>query len=142
MNMSIILPRERLQQGASCSCKLCFMKNTLGLAVAALAISTAAAVMSADGPPAWAYGVPAAGAPAANPPAAAAAPPDTSPKHLPGSSGEFTPAQIRDGFGPADWFPGDHPAMPEVVSHGRKPDVRACGLCHYPNGKGRPENAG
>lgn len=117
------------------------MKNTLGLAVAALAISTAAAAMAADGPPAWAYGVPAAGAPAANPPAAAAAP-DTSPKHLAGSTGEFTPAQIRDGFGPADWFPGDHPAMPEVVSHGRKPDVRACGLCHYPNGKGRPENAG
>ena len=32
--------------------------------------------------------------------------------------------------------------MPEVVAHGRRPDVRACGLCHYPNGKGRPENAG
>jgi cytochrome c553 len=28
------------------------------------------------------------------------------------------------------------------VSHGKRPDVRACGLCHYPNGKGRPENAG
>jgi cytochrome c553 len=45
-------------------------------------------------------------------------------------------------FGPADWFPGDHPAMPDVVAKGRQPDVRACGLCHYPNGKGRPENAG
>jgi len=32
--------------------------------------------------------------------------------------------------------------MPEVVAHGHKPDVRACALCHYPNGKGRPENAG
>jgi len=32
--------------------------------------------------------------------------------------------------------------MPEVVAHGRRPDVRACALCHYPNGKGRPENAG
>jgi cytochrome c553 len=28
------------------------------------------------------------------------------------------------------------------VAHGRTPDVRACNLCHYPNGKGRPENAG
>jgi cytochrome c553 len=28
-----------------------------------------------------------------------------------------------------------------VVAHGKKPDVRACALCHYPNGKGRPENA-
>jgi cytochrome c553 len=32
--------------------------------------------------------------------------------------------------------------MPPIVRSGRKPDVRACSLCHYPNGKGRPENAG
>jgi cytochrome c553 len=32
--------------------------------------------------------------------------------------------------------------MPDIVAHGRTPDVRACSLCHYPNGKGRPENAG
>jgi cytochrome c553 len=63
-------------------------------------------------------------------------------KHLPGSTGAFTVPQIRDAFGPADWYPNDHPSMPDVVSHGRRPDVRACGLCHYPNGKGRPENAG
>jgi cytochrome c553 len=31
--------------------------------------------------------------------------------------------------------------MPEIVSHGRKPDVFACGYCHLPNGLGRPENA-
>ncbi len=31
--------------------------------------------------------------------------------------------------------------MPEIVAHGRKPDVRACGYCHLPNGQGRPENA-
>jgi len=63
-------------------------------------------------------------------------------KHLPGSTGAFTRAQISDRFGPADWYPGDHPAMPDVVAHGKKPDVLACSLCHYPNGKGRPENAG
>ena len=62
--------------------------------------------------------------------------------HLPGSTRPFTRAQIRDAFGPADWYPDDHRAMPDVVAHGRKPDVWACGLCHYPNGKGRPENAG
>lgn len=28
-----------------------------------------------------------------------------------------------------------------MVAHGRKPDVRACGFCHYPNGQGRPENS-
>ena len=32
--------------------------------------------------------------------------------------------------------------MPDIVAHGRRPDVRACALCHYPNGKGRAENAG
>ncbi len=32
--------------------------------------------------------------------------------------------------------------MPEIVAHGRKPEARACSLCHYPNGKGRPQNAG
>ena len=31
--------------------------------------------------------------------------------------------------------------MPEIVAHGRRPDIRACALCHLPNGKGRPENA-
>src|SRR5581483_8368502 len=86
--------------------------------------------------------------PSAAPPAApvagrgAGAPEDTSLRRLPGSSGAFTLAQIRDAFGPADWYPEDHPQMPDVVAHGRRPDVRACGLCHYPNGKGRPENAG
>src|SRR3954465_1313940 len=101
-----------------------------------------------DGPPPpWAYGFPSV---ASTMPAAAAAPaapgaapaPDTTPRQLAGSTGSFTLAQIRDGFGPADWFPGDHPTMPEIVAHGKRPDVRACSLCHYPNGKGRPANAG
>jgi cytochrome c553 len=102
---------------------------------------------AADGPPGWAYGFPPGPAPAGTPPAATPTPapqaaPDTSIKHLPASSGAFTIPQIRDAFGPADWYPGDHPPMPDIVSHGRRPDVRACGLCHYPNGKGRPEHAG
>jgi cytochrome c553 len=102
-----------------------------------------------DPPPPWAYGFTSApgpstnGAPAAPaPPATPAPPPDTTPRQVPGSSATFTLAEIRNGFGPADWFPGDHPAMPEIVAHGKRPDVRACSLCHYPNGKGRPENAG
>jgi cytochrome c553 len=31
--------------------------------------------------------------------------------------------------------------MPEVLARGRKPDLFACGYCHYPNGQGRPENS-
>jgi cytochrome c553 len=113
------------------------MKSMFGIAVIGL---LAAGLSSAADPPAWAYAI-APPAPAGNAPVVPAAP-DTSLKHLPGSALEFTRAQISDGFGPADWYPGDHPKMPDVVAHGRRPDVRACSLCHYPNGKGRPENAG
>jgi cytochrome c553 len=121
------------------------MRNRFAIAMMALAFSAAAAV-AADGPPPWAYGftgpalAPGAPRPAAAPAAAPAAP-DTSMKSLPGSTAQFTRAQIADRFAPADWFPGDHPAMPEVVAKGKKPDVYACALCHYPNGRGRPENA-
>lgn len=59
-----------------------------------------------------------------------------------GSEHSFTFDEIRNVFGPADWYPGDHPAMPDIVANGRYPAVWACALCHYPNGKGRPENAG
>ena len=117
-------------------------------ACAAVVIFATGFVFAAnDGPPPpWAYGFPsAASTPPAPPPAAAPAAvpaPDVTLRHIPGSSASFTLAQIRDGFGPADWFPGDHPVMPEIVAHGKRPDVRACSLCHYPNGKGRPENAG
>jgi cytochrome c553 len=72
----------------------------------------------------------------------AAAAPDTTMHRLPGSPLSFTSAQIRDTYGPADWFPGDHPPMPEIVARGsRERQILACSLCHYPNGKGRPENS-
>jgi cytochrome c553 len=115
------------------------MKSTLGIVM--LTLSAAGGALAAD-PPAWAYAIAPAPPAANNAAKAAAPPPDTSMKKLPGSTVEFTRAQISDGFGPADWYPGDHPKMPDVVAHGKRPDVRACSLCHYPNGKGRPENAG
>src|ERR1035437_1776902 len=112
--------------------------------IALVSVLTVSASFAADGPPAWAYGFPQPGAPAA--PAGGRGrggqgAPDNSAKRLAGSNLEFTLTQIRDGFGPADWFPGDHPKMPEIVAHGRRPEVRACSLCHYPSGKGRAENA-
>ncbi len=115
------------------------MSKVFGSVMVVLVSGLAMSAQAAD-PPGWAYGFPPAGTPAPAP--AAPAPPDTSIKHLPGSTGAFTRAQISDRFGPADWYPGDHPAMPDIVAHGKKPNVLACSLCHYPNGKGRPENAG
>ena len=116
----------------------------------------AASVVSAQQqnpvPPPWAYGF--AGPASAAAPAGAAggrggggrggAPPtvDSSKKTLSGSTLSFTLAEIRNTYGPADWFPGDHPAMPPIVAQGRREAmILACSLCHYPNGKGRPENA-
>lgn len=90
--------------------------------------------------PLWAYGYAQPGSTPA--PAMPAAQDDGSQKTLVGSTGKFTLTEIRNGFGPADWHPGDHPPMPEIVARGKKDaNVRACALCHYPNGKGRAENA-
>jgi cytochrome c553 len=125
------------------------MRNLSGVLAFMLSAVLATGLLMAanEAPPPWAYGfaspagaTPAPAAPAA--PAATPPAPDPTPRRIPGSSAAFPLAEIRDAFGPADWFPGDHPRMPEIVAHGRRPDVRACALCHYPNGKGRPENAG
>ncbi len=65
---------------------------------------------------------------------------------IPGSTQSFTMKQIRDNGNPVDWFPGDHPAVPTIVSHRRSPGLNpwigSCGWCHLVNGHGRPENAG
>ena len=79
--------------------------------------------------------------PVSNP---AAAKPDAPPPPLlqaKGSTAKFTQQQVSNSYGPADWFPDSHPAMPEIVSHGKPGVARACGLCHLPDGRGRPENA-
>ena len=55
---------------------------------------------------------------------------------------KYTQAQIDDRFSPPDWYPEDHPPMPEVVAHGKKPNVSACDLCHLTSGGGHPESAG
>jgi cytochrome c553 len=60
---------------------------------------------------------------------------------VPNSAARFTLPQTVDRFAPPDWHPGGHPSMPDVVAHGRKPNLFACAYCHLPNGMGRPENA-
>ena len=116
------------------------MRHTAAALMCALALCASVFLRAGSSIPDWAYAIPPAPPVGAAPPPAAA--PDPAPRQLPGSTLTFTRQQISDGFGPADWFPGDHPSMPDIVAHGRRPDVRACALCHYPNGKGRQENAG
>src|ERR1051326_6037510 len=111
----------------------------------------------------WAYGFPASATPAeiaaalaprggrgggGRGAAPAAAPPEPkedmeASRHVPGSTMAFNLRQVGSNTAPADWFPQDHPSMPEIVAHGNKQKmVNACAFCHYPNGKGRPNNAG
>src|SRR5262245_17398339 len=117
----------------------------VGAAVAlGIGIGFGAAAQPPPTPPAWAYGVtPAGQAPPAGGQRGAGAPQDDgSPKRLEGSTAAFTLAELRDGFNVADWYPGDHPSMPDIVAKGHAPAVRGCGFCHLTTGRGRPENAG
>ena len=114
----------------------------LATSAAVVIFATAFIFAANEEPPAWAYASSSRRRPHPAAPAAAPAPrPIQHPARCPAAAAPSR-SPVRDGFGPADWFPGDHPAMPEIVAHGKRPDVRACWLCHYPNGKGRPENAG
>jgi cytochrome c553 len=136
------------------------MRNfTLFAILGLMSLVAAGLVVAVDGPPPWAYGFttppPVGGPPVADAGRGAAAgrggavgagrgaaAADAPLEHLPGSALAFTRAQIGNAYGPADWFPNDHPAMPDVVAKGNMAEnVNACALCHYPNGKGRPENA-
>ena len=69
----------------------------------------------------------------------------TTPRRVEGSDATYTRIDIRDAHGVIDWFPGDHPPMPDIIRRGPESllSVRGwgCGSCHLPNGKGRPENA-
>ena len=117
------------------------------LAVAPLVGLLPAQAAPEEVPPPWAYGfktaAPAGAAPTpAQTAAPVAPPPDPTRYGLPGTDRKFTVAEIKNTFGPADYYPDDHPAPPAIVAHGKAPLVWACARCHYANGKGRPENAG
>jgi cytochrome c553 len=123
--------------------KLKFIAAALIAAALLLAAAASSRIQSQtvhapiEPPPYWAYAV--------NPPApptdAPAKSDDAIPLHIAGSKLSFTHSQVNDLLNVPDWHPASHPPMPEIVSHGRKPDVYACGFCHLPNGLGRPENS-
>jgi cytochrome c553 len=113
-----------------------------------------AAPIKFDHEPLWAYGFDTRPRPGEK--AAPQAPPtrnlrpnedpaeQTKPRHVDGSRATYSLVDVRDGQNVIDWFPGDHPPMPNVVAHGPATlgnTTRGCGSCHLPNGKGRPENA-
>jgi len=87
---------------------------------------------ASDGLPAWAF---------LWDPTVQVPPPTDTPNTLPGSNAAFSWKQARDLYTALDWHPDAHPAMPDIVANGRKPDIRACGSCHRVEGTGGPENA-
>jgi cytochrome c553 len=113
------------------------MKKTTILLLAMLA-PAGAAPSAAPSYPEWAYGVP-------TKDNEATAPRDDGTRFtLPGAAGPFTRGQAggANHTPPADWYPGDHPPMPRIIAAGDAVrGITACAGCHYPNGKGRPQNA-
>src|SRR6185503_11592152 len=103
------------------------------LSLSVLLVPIAAPVLGAEEPPAWAYPI--------NPPGLKPSPDDGTLRRVPGSTASFTLTQVRDRHFSPVWHPEEHPAQPEVVARGRKPDVAACGFCHRADGPGGPENA-
>lgn len=98
----------------------------------ALCFAAGAAIADNEALPEWAFPVS-----AQNPPA----PDDGEEFTVDGSAAKFTRTQLRNFFSPPDWYPAEHGQMPELVLNGAKPDSFACGFCHLPSGRGRPENA-
>src|SRR5206468_449558 len=92
-------------------------------------LGSAAAV--AEPMPEWAYPPVPAHAPSADPALLS----------VPGSMRRYTQGRIDSGYEVADWYPDEHPPMPGLVSNGGGPPVRACAMCHLPNGNGHPESA-
>ncbi len=87
--------------------------------------------------PAWLYPSAPAPAPGTQP----AVFDSVTPIHLPRVRVAFTESQLHNLYSAPDWDPTGHPAMPQIVAHGRPPAVYACAFCHMPDGSGRPENA-
>lgn len=89
-----------------------------------------AATMPDDPPPDWAFVI--------------EQKPDDAPPPaqvtVPGSKLQLTPKAADDPFDVPDWFPEDHPKLPNVVLHGHAPDLMACSYCHLATGVGSPED--
>src|SRR5690349_8118095 len=107
------------------------MKKVIGAIVFGTVLAAAGAVLlRAAGMPLWAYGY-------VEPPPASSdysskctvqrpvdcarggTPADDGRKRtLPGATGEWTVTEAANDYGPVDWYPNDHPKMPDIVARG------------------------
>lgn len=65
---------------------------------------------------------------------------ENGPIKVPGSTKEYTAAQIDDLSNPPVWFPDEIGSAPSIVLHG-KGAALACGSCHLMSGHGHQESA-
>ena len=102
--------------------------------IAALVLASLPSLASAADRPDWAY-----------PPKEQAnvpkEPDDGKPLQAKDSTKFYTRKEINSQMDSPDWFPQDHPPMPQIVAHGDGKNVRACIGCHLPHGLGHPENS-
>jgi len=68
-------------------------------------------------------------------------PDDGKPLQAAGSTKFYTRKEINSQMDSPDWYPEDHPPMPQIIAHGDGKTVRACIGCHLPHGLGHPENS-
>ncbi|HTC86696.1 MAG TPA: hypothetical protein VK686_00290 [Bryobacteraceae bacterium] len=108
------------------------LKNLVLVALAATFALQAQTPPSDQGRPAWAFLAP----DKQQPPASE----ESGSIKVPGSSKEYTAAQIDDLSNPPLWFPDEHGSAPSIVQHG-KGAVLACGSCHLMSGHGHQESA-
>ena len=101
---------------------------TLAMMSAALSVAYAAPAAS-DPPTAWAFVV--YDTPVEQPTLPAWV-------SVPGSLLRVPGERLDSDYYVPDWFPADHPPMPEPVAHGRPPHLLPCALCHMPTGVGDP----
>jgi hypothetical protein len=55
---------------------------------------------------------------------------------VPGSIVSYTVKEFINAPQAADWFPLEHPPMPDVVAKDWSPKSIPCAECHWPNGLG------
>jgi cytochrome c553 len=108
------------------------MKNFVLVALGATFVAGAQTPQPDTARPAWAFLVP----DKQQPPSSE----ESGPIHVPGSTKEYTSAQIDDLSNPPVWFPEEAASAPGIVQHG-KGAVLACGSCHLMSGHGHQESA-
>jgi cytochrome c553 len=109
--------------------------------IAGLWITLLAAASAAERPN-WAFFVPT----TASPQVAEAPAANSTSWTAPDSHRSYTIAELQNPLSPPDWYPGEHPAMPDIVARGigatqDSPPLLPCALCHLPNGAGHVESA-